>query len=349
MVGASAARGQDPGIGFDTLALPGLDILHAPGGEVRALRLAEMMTPRPSLPALPPGFPESAEIWLAPDEETFSLLIGGAPPEWGAAVAIPARGAIVLPGFPTRRLPPDQLRQVLLHEWAHLGLHDYLGGLRVPRWFSEGYAEWSSGGWDFEEGWRLRLAIALNRAPPLDSLTLDWPRDRASAEVAYLLAGSAVAYLARSGGEDGLSLFLERWREDGGFETALRRTYGVTTGQFEEDWARHVRREYGWLFVITRSAVFWTLLGAALAGMFFVRRRHNRGRLARLRASEPPDVPEYWTGRERRSSPLWDQSVTHTTYGSGIRIEWRSPPTGDSSGGGEKPPSTTDGSDPAKE
>jgi hypothetical protein len=286
-----AAWGQVPA---DTLSRERVQVVYGPGDSLRAARILDLLDPPPVLPSLPPELPAAATVVLAPDETSFQGLTGGRTPEWGAAVALPAERIILLPAYPTRRLAPADAARVILHEWAHLGLHDYMGDLRIPRWFSEGYAEWASGGWDVEQGWRLRVAIALNRAPPLDSLELGWPRDRAAAEVAYLLAGSAVAYLARSGGPEGLGLFLQRWRDSGRFEEALRRTYGVTVGQLEEDWAKHVRQEYGWLLVITRSAIFWAFLVAVLAVMLTIRRRFNRERMARLRAVEPPDAPAWW-------------------------------------------------------
>ncbi|NIP82859.1 MAG: hypothetical protein GWN82_07120 [Gemmatimonadetes bacterium] len=142
--------------------------------------------------------------------------------------------------------------------------------------------------------WRLRVLIALGRAPAMDSLALGWPSGREEARTAYLLAASAVTYLLEEGGERGLELFLERWRELGSFEAAFRRTFGVTTGQFEEDWKRHVRRRYGWLFVLSHSAVFWLLLALVLLFMVRGRQRRNREKLARLRAGELPDAPAYW-------------------------------------------------------
>jgi hypothetical protein len=75
---------------------------------------------------------------------------------------------------------------------------------------------------------------------------------------------------------------------------ALRSTYGVTAGGLEESWKRHVRSRYGWLFVLSHSAVFWSLLALVLLVMVRVRRTRNRERLARLRAHEPPDEPAYW-------------------------------------------------------
>jgi hypothetical protein len=185
-------------------------------------------------------------------------------------------------------------RRVLRHEWVHLALHQYLGGVRVPRWFDEGYAQWASGGWDASEAWRLRVLLALGRAPPLDSLSLAWPRDEASADAAYLLAASAVAFLLGESGARGLALFLGRWREDGAFEPALRRTFGMTSSQFEEDWRQDVRRRYGWLFVFSHSAVFWMALALVLLGMMRIRQSRNREHLARLRAGEPPDRPAWW-------------------------------------------------------
>jgi hypothetical protein len=222
----------------------------------------------------------------------------------GAGVAIPEEGVIVMPGFGLQRTQGWSEARVLRHERAHLGLHQYLPGLQVPRWFDEGFAEWASGGWSPSEGWRLRVAFALGNAPSLDSLVLDWPRDQASAQVAYLLSATAVEYLVLESGERGLRLLLERWREGGSFNLAFRGTYGVTLGQFEEDLKNHVRRRYGWLFVLSHSAVFWLGLGVALLVMVRIRRGRNREALARLRAGEPPDEPAYWgEGQEGTKTP----------------------------------------------
>jgi hypothetical protein len=132
----------------------------------------------------------------------------------------------------------------------------------------------------------------------MDSLALSWPSEREEARTAYLLAASAVALLLEPGGERGLALFLERWRAGGSFDASLRSTFGVTPGQFEEDWKRHVRARYGWLLVLSQSALLWALLALVLLFLARIRRARNRERLARLRASELPDRPDFWAEQE---------------------------------------------------
>ncbi len=116
--------------------------------------------------------------------------------------------------------------------------------------------------------------------------------------MAYLLAATAVEYLVGESGERGLVLFLDRWRREGSFEKAFRQVYGVTTAQFEEDWRRYVRSRYGWLFVLSHSAVFWLLMALALLVLVRVRRGRDRAALAHLRATEPPDAPAFWGEEE---------------------------------------------------
>jgi hypothetical protein len=261
---------------------------------LRARRIQEFLDGLPPLPGLPNGLPRGLSLFIAPTQSSFDSLTGGAVPEWGAGVAIPELGRMVVPAFGLRRTRGWDEARVLRHEWAHLGLHQYLPGLQLPKWFDEGYAEWSSGGWNAGEGWRLRVAFAMGRAPPLDSLALGWPRDRASAELAYLLSATAVEYLVRESGERGLRLFLERWEAEGRFETAMRGVYGLTLGQFEEDWKTYVRKRYGWVFVLSHSSVFWLTLTFSLLFMVRIRRGRDREALARLRAGEPPDQPAYW-------------------------------------------------------
>ncbi len=295
MVLASLPQIQLPeGSSFQWIQGDRVGVAFQGGDSLRARRIQTFLEGLPPLPGLPDSLPNGLSLFIAPNQSSFDSLTGGAVPEWGAGVAIPALGRIVVPGYGSQRTRGWSEARVLRHEWAHLGLHQALPGLRVPHWFDEGYAEWASGGWNAGEGWRLRVAFALGRAPPLDSLALGWPRDRASADLAYLLSATAVEYLIRESGERGLRLFLERWRAEGSFDTAMRGVYGLTLGQFEEDWKGYVRKRYGWLFVLSHSSVFWLTLTLALLAMVRIRRGRDREALARLRAGEPPDRPAFW-------------------------------------------------------
>ncbi|MCG6987284.1 MAG: hypothetical protein LJF06_03710 [Gemmatimonadetes bacterium] len=259
-----------------------------------AMRVRQILESEPPLPGIPDSLPRGVRVMLTPSEAAFNAVMGTSVPEWRAAVSVPEENLMVVPTREGRSLVDTRGRTILRHEWAHLGLHQYLGETLIPRWFDEGYAEWASGGWDASQAWRLRLLLALGRTPPLDSLSLSWPRDEVSADAAYLLAASAVAFLLREGGTRGLAIFLGRWRADGSFEQALRTTFGVTSGQFEQAWRRDVRTRYGWLFVFSHSAVFWMALGLALLFMVRMRRSRNREHMARLRAGEAPDDATWW-------------------------------------------------------
>jgi len=264
---------------------------------VMARRLADHATSMPPLPALPHDILEAGppiHVLLAPDAQRFDSLAGGRVPEWGAGLAFPDLGLIVLPGYLSARAAPHELARILRHELAHVALRRHLPGVTVPRWFDEGYARWAAGEWDWEAAWQLRLAFALNRAPPLDSLTLAWPASEAEARTAYLLSTSAVAYLIRQSGERGLELFFHDWRQSGRLDTALRSTYGLTLGQFEGHWRRDVRRRYGWAFFLSHSIVFWAGIVLLLLVVTVRRRRSNRERLERLRDAEIPDAPAFW-------------------------------------------------------
>lgn len=281
-------------------------IHFAPQDSLVAERVLALLDAQPPLPGLPDSVPSDVTAVLAHTPEAFDELTGGVVPEWRAGVAIPALGMLVMPSGEGPRVLDAEGRRTLRHEWAHLGLHAHLGDLRAPRWFDEGYAQWASGGFDATEAWRLRVLLALGRAPPLDSLELRWPSDREQARTAYVLAASAIALLLEPAGERGLELLFERWREARSFDTALRATFGVTPGQFEEDWKRHVRSRYGWLLVLSHSSVFWMVLALLLLLMVRARRTRNREKLAQLRATEVPEQPAFWAGEEESPDPLDD-------------------------------------------
>ena len=275
------------------LEAPGLTARYRGADSLRAARALATLTALGRLPALSP-LDAHATLTVAPTREVMDSLVGGRVPEWAGAVAIPSRMEIIVPSgrfWPGTRVEETR---VLRHEWAHLALAHEMGRLRIPRWFNEGYAEWAAGGWLDGGGLKLGMALAFGDTPPLDSISLAWPREQAPAELAYLLSASVIHYLVESSGTDGLEAFLAAWKESGSFNDGMLEVYGATPDQLEEVWRRWVRRRYGWLMLLSHSAVFWFALAAALGAMFFVARRRRRVQLARLRAGEPPDTPAFW-------------------------------------------------------
>lgn len=263
------------------------------GDSLRAARAVATLEAMGPLPALADtGL--HVTLTVAPTREVMDSLVGGRVPEWAGAVAISERMEMIVPSG--RFWPGSRVEEVgvLRHEWAHLALAHEMGRLRIPRWFNEGYAEWAAGSWRDDGALKLSLALAFGGAPPLDSIALSWPRDPVPAEVAYLLSASVIHYLIESSGARGLETFIAAWKQGASFERALREVYGTTSGQLEADWRKWVGRRYGWLSVLSHSAVFWTVLVAALSAMFLNRRRYRRQQMARLRAGEPPDNPDYW-------------------------------------------------------
>ena len=272
-----------------------VQVYHVSRDSLIAREVLLFLDAQQPLPGLPDSVPDQVHAVLAHTADAFDELTGGVVPEWRAGVAIPSQQMLVVPTREGPSVLSTEGRRTLRHEWAHLGLSAELGGLRAPRWFNEGYAQWASGGFDVAEVWRLRVLLALGRTPPMDSLELRWPSGRAQAEIAYLLSASAITYLFAGSGDRGLAIFIERWKGSRSFETAFRSTFGLTTAQFEEDWKKHIKKRYGWLFVLARSTVFWMVLALVLLVMVRVRQGRNREQLARLRAGELPDDPAFWT------------------------------------------------------
>ena len=270
-------------------------VVHAPrqGALARqVLRAARTPVHFPGLGAV--AVPESTTIVLASTAAEFGVATGGGVPEWAGGVAIPELRRIVLPEYPGARVRDGDAATILRHEIAHLALHDRLGEI-IPRWFDEGYAEVASGGWDVESAWQLRVAFMTGASPPLDSLTLDWPRRAGEARFAYLLSATAVDYLRRRGGERGMQLLFANWQREGSFEGALRTTFGITFGQLEDEWRRDVRSRYGWLAILSNVALIWLVATALVLAAWIPRRRRNRRRLAQMDAEErmlPPIRPE---------------------------------------------------------
>ena len=244
---------------------------------------ADRAVPFPGIGPLP-GRP--IRLILAPTRAVFDSLTRGRLPSWSAGAAFPDVGTVVLlSDHPTIRLS-DALR----HELAHLALR-WRVGRPLPLWFEEGYAAVAAGEWARLDALRLNWQLARGRHMDLDEVDAALRGDATDAQTAYALATTAVQLLQRWGGERGLGGLIEHLGPAGGFDAALRQTYHVTEGDFEERWQRDLATHYGWLAWAQEVGAFWALLALLMVWLVVLRRRRDRVRRARLDEgwTVPPD------------------------------------------------------------
>ena len=234
-----------------------------------------------------PGLPRPeahARVLLTPDAQHFREAIGPSAPEWGAAIATPVDGQIVMQGSRANSSAGDP-SQTLRHELAHLALHEALGDL-PPRWFDEGYASYAAGEAGRDDVLATNVALALRGIPPLDSLDELFLGGEAEAQTGYALARSAVAAIAALDSQRGLSLFFRYWRDGHSMDRALRDAYGVTETDFEARWRAAARRQYGALGLLADVTFAGGVLTLLVLPFWLIRRRRDRARLAQLVAME---------------------------------------------------------------
>jgi hypothetical protein len=258
-------------------------IVAYPRDAALARALLADATRRDSFPGLPRPRAR-AVVAIAPDRARFRDLAGGQAPEWGAAVAFPAAGRIVLQGQAAGSDAGDPL-EVFRHELAHLALYEALGPL-PPRWFDEGYASYAAGEWGRDELLATNVALVLGPFPSLAGLDSGFYRGASTASASYALAYRAVAELAALDPERGLSLFFGYWRETRSLEQAVRLAYGITLPAYEQRWQSRTRRRYGALAVATDVTVASAIFLALLLPLWIMRRRRDRRRFARLVAAD---------------------------------------------------------------
>jgi hypothetical protein len=238
----------------------------------------------PGIGTLPEIGVDSLEIWLAADLSRDVPEGLRHPESWAAGTANPSGARIALrtgPGL----TGPGGLKSVLRHELAHVALAAATDG-NYSRWLTEGYAQYASGEWSWEDAWHLQSVFLSRGAATLEEIDLRFRRHSAEARLGYLLSYTAVHELAALGGEAGLAGVFRRLREGATFEEAVWRTYGITAEALETRWKRSLVDRYGWLYLFSRTGAFWLAVTGLVLFVALRRARRDKVRLAELRADE---------------------------------------------------------------
>lgn len=141
-----------------------------------------------------------------------------------------------------------EFRHTIRHEMVHVfqlatarlnnQLYPRLRGLGFPLWFTEGAAEYFSGGQDTQDDMLVRDLTQSGRLPSVSEL--NW----ASGGAVYAIGGDLVRYLAGRYGEWRLvQAFDDAWRYDS-FDELLVSVFGRSLAEITAEWQYALRRRY---------------------------------------------------------------------------------------------------------
>lgn len=142
----------------------------------------------------------------------------------------------------------EDYRHVIHHEVTHAvnlrmfygsGFQSILIGATtsdIPLWFTEGIAEYESrGGWDVEADMFMRDATISGYLPPMDML---------GGYFAYKGGQSVFYYLDRKYGTEKVGEFVNKVKNSGDVERAVKQVVGVDMKEFDRQWQNWLRRIY---------------------------------------------------------------------------------------------------------
>ena len=227
---------------------------------------------------------DTVELILLRDLSNLQESGFGPPERWVAGLADPDGLRIALRAG-TELETVATLRTVFRHELAHLLVHAASGG-GAPRWLHEGYAQFASGAWGWDDAWRIQFSLFRNGSGSLKDVDLRFRSNPEEIRLAYLLSYTVVQELHSLGGDAGISALFGSLRNGDSLDVGLRRVFGLTQEQFERQWRATVMDRYGWLYLLSRAALFWLLITVVVLTVGLRRMRRDRQRLEEMREQE---------------------------------------------------------------
>lgn len=180
-----------------------------------------------------PQIPIGVELYA--ERENFGIRTGGLP-----QIAIQG----VCFGKTLASMSPEResfnLGMTLWHELSHV-FHIQMSRARVPRWFTEGLAEYETiiarPEWVRENDQELFEAVRTNRLPALGNMSRAFTRAEEMEDVgtAYYASSQILVMMAERYGHDKLALMLREWGAGKTSEQVMQNALGKKPGELDQE------------------------------------------------------------------------------------------------------------------
>ena len=194
-------------------------------------------------------------------------------------VALPLEKIIYLNCEAIERQPLDNVAVTLRHEVSHILVGEVArrGFRRVPLWFDEGVAVWTSGKIPFYDTGDYGRAVAAGTLAALGDLADRFPLDPRERGIAYEQSESAIRYLVKCRGDEVVPATLQATARGVEFDEAFRLAAGMDIAAFEQDWLASVRPGWPWLsWLLNAVSLFSAMSVLALLSFWVYWRRRRR-------------------------------------------------------------------------
>jgi len=201
-------------------------------------------------------------------------------------VAYPARSTILLNCEAIEAAPYESFAVTLRHELCHVLVGEIVRGghRRVPLWFDEGVAVYTSGKVPLYNPQAFELAVRARALSPLAELRERFPGDPTRRGVAYEQSESFVRFVVRRHGEQALRSILRAAARGVDFEPAFQQATGGSVVDLEAQWLASLTPRWPWLgwaanvlfHPYSAFGVFGIMTLLALASFWVYWRRRRR-------------------------------------------------------------------------
>jgi len=193
-------------------------------------------------------------------------------------VAFPEQKVVYLNCEAIENEPYESFAITLRHEVSHLLVGEVVrrGHRRVPLWFDEGVAVWTSGKVPLYDQRAFERAVAAGTLPPLADLADRFPLQPTERGIAYEQSESVVRFLVRRHGQGVIPRILQAAGRGVGFETAVQEATATDLATLEQRWLAAIQPRWRIVSWVVNAFTLFGLMSLLAVFAFWVYWRRRR-------------------------------------------------------------------------
>ena len=197
-------------------------------------------------------------------------------PEHIPGALITTKNTIYLKTPVVTKMDKNQYQKLIYHEMIHAIQNQRVSLSIFPDWFNEGFAEYFSGSYDFDQKIRLSKILLSKQSFDLNKLINITHKYSLPSADKYILSSSIIEFLYLNFGDSFFNLLFEEMEKTKNFNQAIYNTTNLTIEQIDFYWHQYLENKYDKLFLLDLQYIIWLFLPFLFIFSFIVKQILNQ-------------------------------------------------------------------------